>query len=270
MSEVLFELGFIRIYWYSFLLFLAFLIGGTIAIREAKKWKITENFMINMFFYLIVFSMIGARLYYVVFNLDNYNNILSVFKVWEGGLAIHGGIIFGVLVLIIYSKKYKVDTIRLFDILGVSLILGQAIGRWGNFINKEAYGVATSLEKLQNFHLPQFIIDGMYINGIYYTPTFLMESIWCLIGFIVLLIYRNRKYTKIGQTFSLYMIWYGFGRFFIEWLRTDSLMLGEFKVAQIVSVIMVLGGIILFRSIGKGSIFTNNYNDIKNTNETIF
>jgi len=270
MKDVLFDLGFIRIYWYSFMLFTAFLIGGTIAIKEAKKWKIKEDFMVNMFFYLIVFSMIGARLYYVLFNLGNYGNLLSIFKVWEGGLAIHGGIIVGVLVVFLYSKKYKVDFIRVFDILAVSLLLGQAIGRWGNFFNHEAYGAMTSLTTLQNFHLPQFIIDGMYINGAYYTPTFLIESIWCLLGFIVLIIYRSRKYTKIGQTISLYMIWYGFGRFFIEWLRTDSLMLGNFKVAQIVSIIMVIGGAILLRVIGKGSIFTNNYNDVENSNETIF
>lgn len=270
MNEVLLDLGFIRIYWYSFMLFLAFLIGGSLAIREAKKYKIEENFMINMFFYLIIFSMIGARAYYVLFNLENYDSFLSIFKVWEGGLAIHGGIICGSLVILLYSKKYKVSTMRLLDILVVSLILGQAIGRWGNFFNHEAYGVATSLSTLQAWHLPEFIIDNMFINGTYYTPTFLIESIWCILGFILLLIYRNKKYTKVGQTTCLYMVWYGVGRFFIEWLRMDSLMLGNFRVAQIVSILMVILGIIFFRIIGKGSVFSNNYNDRSNANETTF
>ena len=271
MNPVLLDLGFVTIYWYSAFIFVAFLIGGTLAIKEAFKWKISEDFMINLFFYLIPISMIGARIYYVLFNLDYYSgNILSIFKIWEGGLAIHGGILFGLIFVILYCKKYKVDWIRILDILVVSLILGQAIGRWGNFFNGEAHGMMTTLETLQAWHLPNFIIEGMNINGNYYIPTFLIESIWCLIGFIVLIIFRSNKYTKVGQTTCLYMIWYGIGRFFIEILRTDSLMLGPVKVAMLVSALMVIIGIILFIKLKKGSLFANQYNDRSNTSVSNF
>lgn len=271
MNQIAIDLGFITIYWYSVIIFLAFLIGGSIALNESKKWKISEDFMINLFFYLIIFSMLGARLYYVAFNMDYYSdNPLSIFKIWEGGLAIHGGMIFGLLTIIIYTKKYKVNTIRIIDILVVSLILGQAIGRWGNFFNGEAHGVVTTLSALQAWHLPEFIINGMHINGTYYIPAFLIESIWCLIGFIVLLVVKNNKYVKIGQLTCFYMMWYGLGRLFTESMRTDSLMIGNFRVAQLISLIMIAGGIFLFIKIRKGSVFFNRYNDLANTNKDIF
>lgn len=271
MNPIFLDLGFVQIYWYSVLLFIAFFIGGSMALREAKKWKITEDFMINLFFYVIIFSLIGARLYYVIFNWDYYSSNLSdIFKVWEGGLAIHGGLIAALIFIIFYTKKYKVDTLRVLDILVISLILGQAIGRWGNFMNGEAHGTITTLEHLQSLHIPDFIINGMYLNGNYYQPTFLYESLWCFIGFIVLYIYRSLKYTKIGTTTSLYLIWYGIGRFFIEGMRTDSLMLGNFRMAQIVSILMIIIGIIMFIILRRGSVFNNKYNDIHNTHETNF
>lgn len=271
MNPILFEIGPITIYWYSVMIFLAFLVGGTLALREAKKWKINEDFMINLFFYLIPIAIIGARLYYVLFNLDYYTlNKLAIFKIWEGGLAIHGGIIAGLIFVLIYAKKYKVNWIRLLDILVVSLAIGQSIGRWGNFFNGEAHGAITSLESLQAWHLPNFIIEGMHINGVYYVPTFLIESIWCLIMFIILLIVRNSRYTKLGQTTCLYLILYGTERFIVEAFRTDSLMLGSFRMAQIVSVIMVILGLIIFIRLRKGSIFSNKYNDVANTNESSF
>lgn len=271
MNPIFLDLGFAQIHWYSIILIVAFFIGGSLALKEAKRWKITEEFMINLFFYIIIFSFIGARLYYVVFNWDYYStDLTSILKVWEGGLAIHGGMIAALIFIIFYTKKYKVNTFRLLDILVVSLILGQAIGRWGNFMNGEAHGAMTTLEHLQNLHLPEFIIHGMNINGAYYEPTFLYESIWCLVGFIILIIYRNLKYTKIGTTTSLYLIWYGIGRFFIEGMRTDSLMLGNFRVAQIISILMIIIGIIMFIILRRGSVFNNKYNDISNTHETNF
>ena len=272
MNQIFLDLGFIQIYWYSIILFVAFLLGGALALNEAKRWKIQEDYMINLFFYLIPISLIGARLYFVLFNLDYYStNILSIFKVWEGGLAIHGGIIAGILFVIFYTKKYKINTLRITDILVVSLILGQAIGRWGNFMNSEAYGPATTLEFLKSLHLPEFIINGMNINGVYYQPTFLYESLWCLIGFTILLIFRRNKYTKIGMTSTLYLIWYSIGRFFIEGLRQDSLLLGNFKVAQVVSLILIVIGIIIFIKIKRqGSVFDNKYNSERNLDESKF
>lgn len=258
MNAILLDLGFIQIYWYSFILFIAMLVAGFLALKESKKWNIPEDLMINLFFWIIPISLIGARLYFVAFHLDYYSeHLIEIFKVWEGGLAIHGGILAGLLFILFYSKKYKMNTKRLLDIIVVSLLLGQAIGRWGNFFNGEAHGALTTLESLQ--WLPNFIVEGMHIDGFYYQPTFLYESIWCLLGFILFLVIRRRKYLKLGQLTSLYMIWYGIGRFVIEWFRTDSLMLGNFKIAMIVSFLLVVIGIILFIKYGRGSKMENLY-----------
>ena len=260
MNPIFLDLGFIQIYWYSVFILIGFLVGGALALNEAKRKNIPEDFMINFFFYIIIFAFVGARLYYVLFNFDYYkDDPISIIKVWEGGLAIHGGVIACLIFLIYYTKKHKVNTLRIMDIAAVSLIIGQAIGRWGNFVNGEAYGSETSLNFLKSIHLPQFIIDGMNIDGKYYQPTFLYESIGCLIGFIVLLIFRYRKHTKIGQISALYFIWYGILRFFIESLRQDSLMLGNFKMAQIVSIIYVIIGIVILIRIRKKSVFNDTY-----------
>lgn len=241
------DLGFITIHLYSIMILLAILIGGKLAISESKKQNLSGDFMFNLIFYTIIFGVIGARLYFVLFNFDYYsNNLIEILMVWHGGLAIHGGIIAGLITIIIYCYKHKVNTLKVLDIIVVSLIIAQAIGRWGNFFNGEAHGPETTLAYLQSLPLPNFVIEGMYINGTYYIPTFFFESVWCIIGFIILLIFRRRKFAKPGQTMSLYLIWYGVGRFFIEGMRTDSLMLMNLKVAQIVSLIMIITGFIIF------------------------
>ena len=124
-----------------------------------------------------------------------------------------------------------------------SLILGQAIGRWGNFFNQEAYGISTTYSHLKSLHIPEFIINNMYINGTYYTPTFLYESLLCLLGFIILMLFRKRNRNKIGMQVSIYFMIYGIGRFFIEGYRTDSLYLGSLRISQLVSIILVIMGI---------------------------
>lgn len=275
MNPVLLDLGFIKIYWYSIMILLGIIIGGSIILKETKKFKIPEDYMTNLILFLIIFSIFGARIYYVAFNWEYYsNNLIDIFKIWEGGLAIHGGIIVGLIWIILYTKKYKVNTMRLLDIMCVGLIIGQAIGRWGNFFNGEAHGGITTLEHLQSLHIPNFIIEGMNIYGTYYEPTFLYESLWCILGFILLLLFRKRYYTKIGQTFGLYLVWYGIGRIFIESLRTDSLMLttsfGSFRIAQIVSILMCIAGILIVIIKGSGSKLENRYNDLENVDEIIF
>lgn len=271
MNPVLLDLGVVQIYWYSVMILLGVFVGGSLIIREAKRFKIPEDYILNLILFTVIFGIIGARLYYVAFEWNYYSkNIIDIFKIWEGGLAIHGGILFGLIFIIIYTKKYKVNTFRMLDIIAVGLLIGQAIGRWGNFFNGEAHGPATSLSFLQSLHLPNFIIEGMHINGTYYQPTFLYESIWCLIGFILLLLFRRRKYCKIGQTTALYAIWYGIGRFFIEGLRTDSLMFLNLRIAQIVSILLIVIGIILFIIKSKGSVFDNLYNDKENIDEIRF
>ena len=192
-------------------------------------------------------------IYYVIFNFDYYiNNPIDIIKVWEGGLAIHGGIIAGVIYLIYSTKKNNLNTLLITDICVPGLLIGQALGRWGNFFNREAHGPITTLEYLQNLHLPKFIINGMNIDGNYYIPTFFYESLWCLIGLIIVLLIRRVLKIKKGNITGFYLIWYGIGRFLIEQLRTDSLMLNTLKQAQIISIIMIIIGIIILIYSRKG------------------
>lgn len=271
MNPILLDLGVIKIYWYSAMIFLGLLIGGWLILKEAERFNISEDFIVNLFFFTVPIAVIGARLYYVLFNWDYYSvNMSEIFMIWEGGLAIHGGMLFGLLWIIFYTKKYKVNTFRILDMIVIGLIIGQAIGRWGNFFNGEAHGTATTLEHLQSLHIPEFIINGMNIGGTYYLPTFLYESIWCLLGFIILLVIRRLKYIKIGQTTAVYLIWYGIGRFIIEGMRTDSLLIGNFRQAQIISIIMVILGIVIFILKGKGSKLDNQYNKMGDINEIKF
>lgn len=265
MDRVALDLGFIQIYWYSIFIFLGVFFASFIILREAKKQKINEDFIVNLIFYSVIFGFIGARLYYVVFNLDYYLKYpLEILEIWNGGLAIHGGIIFGLLTIIIYCRKYHAKTLKVLDILVVGLILGQAIGRWGNFFNGEAYGAVVTLEYLQKLGLPQFLIDGMYINGAYYTPTFFYESICCVIGFIALLIIRRNKYTKVGDLTAIYLVYYGILRIFIESSRTDALMFMGFKMAQIVSIVMIIVGVVIMIINRKKGKFEDLYNDKNN------
>lgn len=247
MDRVALDLGFIQIYWYSIFIFIALLVACAVIYKEAKKRGIDEDTLINMTFGTVIFGIIGARLYYVLFNLPYYSkNVIEIFEIWNGGLAIHGGIIFGLLSIIIFCKKRNMNIMRMLDIIVVGLIIGQAIGRWGNFFNSEAYGAITTLEKLQSQGIPQFIIDGMYILGEYRQPTFFYESVGCIFGFLAMLIIRFGKYLKRGNLTAFYLVWYGILRFLIEGLRTDSLMLGPIKMAQAVSLLFVLIGIIIF------------------------
>ena len=247
MSPVAFTIGNIEIRWYSIFIAISVLIAYIMIMSECSRFKIKKEFAFNMIFWTLIFGIIGARLYYVLFNLSYYKtNPLEILMIWKGGLAIHGGLIFGLVTLIIYCKKYNMRVGKMLDIVVVPLILGQAIGRWGNFFNGEAYGSIVDYHTLANIKIiPQFVIDNMYINGSYHLPMFYFESLWCLLGFIILLILRRRKYIKEGQIFGFYLIWYGIARSIIEIFRTDSLMLGNIKVAIVISILMVIVGIII-------------------------
>ena len=247
MDKVALDLGPIQIYWYSIFIFLGVLVACFAIYKEAKKREIEEEFLVNLTFNTIILGIIGARLYYVLFNLPYYlNNPIEILEIWNGGLAIHGGIIAGLLFIIYYCKKHEVNIWKMLDIIVVGLIIAQAIGRWGNFFNSEAYGPITTEENLRSLGIPSFVINGMYILGEYRQPTFFYESVWCLFGFCAMLLIRNYKYLKIGQLTGFYLIWYGIIRFIIEAMRTDSLMLGPIKMAQLVSIVFVISGIIIF------------------------
>ncbi len=248
MNPNIFTIGNFSIRWYSVLILLGVIIGYLLASKEAKKFDLPKDFVFDLTFWVVIFGIIGARLYYVIFNFNLYkDNIIDIFKVWNGGLAIHGGILFGFITLVIYCKIRDVNPFRMTDIAVPSLIIAQAIGRWGNFFNSEAHGPVTTLENLKSLFIPDFIIKGMKIGGIYYHPTFLYESLWCLLGFIVILLIRKYyKYLKVGQLTCVYLMWYSVGRVFIESLRTDSLMFMGFKVAQLVSLLCFVIGLICF------------------------
>ena len=263
MDPIMFSLFGIDIHWYSVLILVGIIIGIILLEREAKKFKYPKDLIFNICFWAIIMGIIGARLYYVIFNFSYYkNNLLEIFAIWNGGLAIHGGIIAGALTVIFFAKKYHLNFLKLLDMAIPSLIIAQAIGRWGNFFNGEAHGIATTYAELKNLLVPEFIINGMNIGGIYYLPTFYFESLWCLLGFIILLIIRRMKYIKIGATTCIYLMWYSLGRFFIEAWRTDSLMLGGFKVAQIISIILFIVGLGYLIYLSRKGKYENLYNDI--------
>ena len=231
-SRVAFTIAGIDIYWYAVLIVSAIVIGIIWSLLKSGRYNKKFEAVLDLCIFMIPISILWARIYYVIFNLDYYsNNILSIFKVWEGGLAIHGGIIAGIIFVLYYTKKHKINTLKIIDILVVSLVLGQAIGRWGNYINIEAYGTETDLP------LKMEVID----NGVtkYVHPTFLYESVGNFILFLILLkVSKNRKFS--GQITFLYFIGYAFIRFFIEGLRTDSLMMGNIRVSQLLSLIIFI------------------------------
>ena len=247
MDRVAVDLKVIQIYWYSIFMFVGILVATIIIFLEAKKQKVDEDFMVNLVFKEVIFGILGARIYYILFNLDYYMaNPIEIIQIWNGGLAIHGAIIVGIIVLFIECMRNNLKVLKLMDIAAVGLIIGQCIGRWGNFFNSEAYGGITTLAHLQSQGIPQFVINGMYIDGAFRQPTFFYESIWCLFGFVALLLIRRYKGLKIGQLTGTYFIWYGLGRFLIENMRSDSLMLGSMKVAQLVSLLFIIIGVSLF------------------------
>lgn len=240
------SLGPLDIRWYGVIIALGMVIGYMLANREAVKRNMPEGMFTDLMFYIILFSLIGARLYYVVFNWDYYGaNPVSIIMVNEGGMAIHGGLIGGFLAGLIYCKKKNLSFFQVADIAAPSILLGQAVGRWGNFINQEAHGGEVSRQFLESLRLPEFIINQMYIDGAYYHPTFLYESVWSIIGVVVLILIRPKL--KIGQTVLLYLIYYSVGRFFIEGMRTDSLMIGEvLRAAQVISIITIAAAVLIW------------------------
>lgn len=246
MNKIAIDLGFVQIYWYSITMFLGVLFGILVAYLEIKRKKMDVSKFENMAFYAILFGFVGARIYYVLFNLDYYLlEPVEILKVWNGGLAIHGAIIGAVLAIYIYCKKNKLNLIEMLDICAPAILIGQIIGRWGNFFNGEAHGGIVAKSFLESLHLPNFIINGMYLNGNYYHPTFLYESLLNLICFILLMILRKNKKIRLGIITGIYLMWYGVIRFFIESLRTDALMLGNIKMAQLISIALVIVGLVL-------------------------
>lgn len=242
------SIGPISLRWYAVLIMTGAILATVLSNRLAKSKGFPEEFISDLLFYVLPIGIVGARLYYVIFKWEDYqHDLLAIFKVWEGGLAIYGGLLAGLGVIYWYAKKYHTNPVVVVDIIVPYVLLAQAIGRWGNFINQEAFGVAVTRSYLESLHLPSFIIDQMNIGGVYYQPTFLYESLLSFIGFVVLV--SIRKFVKTIQVGDLtlgYMFWYGIERFIVEGMRTDSLYIGVIRVSQALSLVLVLLSVVLY------------------------
>lgn len=229
-SRVAFTVFGIKIYWYAIIMISAIILGILLLRKRDGLYNIKFSDIIDLLIFLIPISIISARIYYVLFNLEHYlANPSQIFNIRNGGLAIYGGIIGGAITCIVFCKKRKIDLINLLDIIAPALILGQAIGRWGNFVNIEAYGTETTLPWRMGI-----IEAGKYLEV---HPTFLYESIANFIIFcIIVRIKENRKFK--GQVACTYFILYSAIRFFIEGLRTDSLMFGSIRISQALSLVI--------------------------------
>ena len=233
MDRVAFTLFGIDIMWYGILIATGMVLAVLIALREAKRLGISEDDILNLAMIAIPCGLIGARAYYVIFNWSYYaGDISEILNFRGGGLAIHGGLIGGILAGLIYAKVKNINFFKLADCVVLGIPLAQAIGRWGNFLNQEAHGGPTDLPW------------GIMVDGIKVHPTFLYESIWDLGVFLFLFIFRKKQKYQ-GQILVDYIILYSIGRFFIEGLRTDSLMLGPLIMAQVVSLACIIIGVIL-------------------------
>lgn len=231
-----------------------------VAHRKAKFEGVESDHIFDLAIFLIIFTILGARLYYVLMKPENFNSFYDVIAIWNGGLAIYGGVIAGAATVFVFSKTKKIKTAKLMDIAAPGLIIGQAIGRWGNFFNAEAYGDVTTLPwRMCSPQIASEMLGKGQINAEQYAemlagtlgvhPTFLYESLWNIVGFILIMcFYKKKKYD--GAPTLWYLTWYGFGRFFIEGLRTDSLYLLEnvlgqtVRVSQLVAALCFIGGVV--------------------------
>lgn len=236
-NRAAFSIGNVNIYWYGLIIALGMIIALAYGIREFKRCGLKQDDLLNMFLICVPVAIICARLYYVIFSFDQYrDNLLSIFDIRNGGIAVYGSLIGAGIVVLVYCLKKKINLGAVLDILAVGFLIGQAVGRWGNFVNGEAFGTATTLPWAMTI-----ASDGVtYAESVH--PTFLYESLWDLAGVIILLVYRKHKGFN-GEIFLGYILWYGIGRFWIEGLRTDSLYLGPLRISQVVALMSVFLGL---------------------------
>ena len=247
-DRVAFELFGKPIYWYGVIIMLGMVAAFIHTIIRSKREGFTTDDVMDLGIFTVLFGVLGARLYYVLTTLDTheYKNFIDVIAVWEGGLAIYGGIIGGCTALVLTAIYKKINPLKVMDAVGPGVMIAQAIGRWGNFMNGEAFGYEVPENSLL-YPFRMGLLSGYTETGNvmhYYHPTFLYESLWNIAGFVLIcFLYRKKKFN--GQVALMYFTWYGFGRFFIEGLRTDSLYVGPFRISQVVGLFCFVAGVTL-------------------------
>ncbi len=252
-SKVAFTIGNISVHWYALIILLGVVAGFLYATLFAKKEKLATDYLYDVLLLGLPSAIICARAYYVIFNFSHFQDDLwSVFRIWEGGIAIYGAVIGAAISTYIYARVKKVSVLQLYDMGAFGLIVGQAIGRWGNFVNEEAFGsltdsvlaMSSKAIRVELIRQEQITKANIMLQNIGAHPTFLYESFWNLLGAVLLgLFHRYKKHH--GQIFFLYLTWYGIGRFLIEGLRVDSLYLGAFRISQVLGLITALAGIVM-------------------------
>ncbi len=240
----------LEIYWYGIIIALAFLLAVLLALKSCREYDLVPDNILDLVLFAAPAAIVFARLFYVVFSWDQYkDNLVDIVKIRDGGLAIYGGVIGAILVAWLYARKKNIPFLKLADFGIPYLALGQGIGRWGNFVNQEAFGTPTTLPWRMNGNvIDRYITDTMPLAdlsvwGVH--PTFLYESIWDIALFFFLASFRKRK-KEDGEGLFLYFVLYGIGRAFIEGLRTDSLYIGSLRVSQVLSVLLMILGLTLF------------------------
>lgn len=242
----------LEVRWYGLIIVIGIILAFLYACYRGKQEGFSSDDMMDLFLYVVVFSIIGARAYYVLTTLDQYHSLYDVIAVWNGGLAIYGAVITGAVVITIVCRIKKKSVLKALDMIAPGVMIGQLIGRWGNFCNGEAFG---DISKFEFFgftkvtpnasSLPWIMEVNSYASG-YRTltvhPTFLYESVWNLIGFIIINAFYKKK-SFDGEIVLMYAVWYGFGRMFIEGLRSDSLYVGSVKISQLIGLVCVVAGV---------------------------
>ncbi len=235
-SRSLFSIFGVDVYTYGVIIAIGVILGFIYASKEVKKQGISQDDFLNMFLTGVPVAILCARLYYVIFNWDFYRgNFMDIINIRGGGIAIYGGVLGAAATVLIYCRIKKINPWTVFDILAIGLLIGQAVGRWGNFVNGEAFGSHTDLPWAMSI-----IQDGVLIADSVH-PTFFYESVLNALGILVLCLYKRKKVFE-GEIFCGYMVWYGFCRMLIEGLRADSLYLGVFRVSQLLSAVLVIAG----------------------------
>lgn len=245
-NPVAFSLGGLDIRWYGILIATGIVLAFIVVQREMVKRGMHPDFLTDLLVWAVPISIVSARIYYVIFSWEYYkDNPGKILQIWEGGIAIHGALIGAFATTYVFTKLRGVSFWKTVDIAAPGILIGQIIGRWGNFMNQEAHGGPVSEHFLETTIIPDWIMNQMTIEGVTYHPTFLYESLWNLVGLVIILLLR-RVSLKRGEMFLFYLTWYSIGRYFIEGMRMDSLYGGTLRAAQVVSILTIIVAVIFF------------------------